>query len=357
MTSGIGYFLLLAANLLLGVAIGWLASRRLKRAAPAVGVPDTEAAAAILDEVKANARQYDDDLKSFGSDIADEASESAIRGQLENFQQRNSAYQEHLHTGVTRLSQVASLGDEVLRQVVFELVRHTSDICQFGLLLEEKLAGQIPDETRQIIGSAIGELLSSNQRLEGELEAARHELDHHRKELSEAKREARVDPLTKVANRRGFDEQLASIHARYLRDDVGYAIAMLDVDHFKKINDTYGHLAGDAVLEVIGHLMSTTIRPYDTAARVGGEEFAILLPATTAKDAMTVAERCRKKIEAASVRISGESVTFRVSVGVASTRAGDTDPMKVMNRADAALYLAKESGRNQVRIADFESAA
>ena len=353
MVSGFVLFLLLGLNLLIGVAVGWYVGRVYGRPA----VTSIEATANVLDEVKAETDRYNSDLKVFGDDIAEDNNESALRKQLISFQQRNSAYQDQLHTGVTRLSHVASLGDEVLRQVVFELVKHTGDVCRFGEMLQANLAGQLPPEAQQIVGSAIGELLTSNQRLEQELSAARDELDHHRKELDEAKREARVDPLTKIPNRRGFEEQLAIAFSKYRRDQAEYAIAMLDIDHFKQINDTHGHSAGDSVLEVVGHLLSTSIRPYDTVGRIGGEEFALLLPGATPLEAEVVAERCRKKIEAAAVRVNDASLTFRISVGIAGVRSTDANAHVAMNRADAALYLAKENGRNQVRIAEVENAA
>jgi diguanylate cyclase (GGDEF)-like protein len=153
------------------------------------------------------------------------------------------------------------------------------------------------------------------------------------------------DPLTGVGNRRRFDNELA----RVLTEEPGpTSLIMVDLDHFKTVNDTHGHPAGDAVLKRVAALLRTVIRPGDTAYRFGGEEFCVLLPDTDEGRATDVAERLRGAIESTPIDIGGAEPLHRTaSFGVASTTAA-ISPDELLARADAALYRAKEGGRNRV---------
>ena len=157
--------------------------------------------------------------------------------------------------------------------------------------------------------------------------------------------ESLVDPLTNVGNRRRFDADLAAV----LDDMHGTAaLVMVDLDHFKSVNDTYGHPAGDAVLQQIAGVIERGIRPGDAAYRFGGEEFCVLLPETSLESAAEVAERLRAAVEATGFDIGGGTRLDRTaSFGVAAARAGMT-PAGLVAEADAALYEAKETGRNRV---------
>ncbi|RFP18723.1 GGDEF domain-containing protein [Duganella sp. BJB475] len=155
------------------------------------------------------------------------------------------------------------------------------------------------------------------------------------------------DPLTGLVNRRGFDEQAVLMAANATLHNRPLALLALDLDHFKRVNDTYGHLAGDRVLAAVADAERNTLRDSDLPARLGGEEFAVLLPDVPAEAAWQAAERIRKAIGAMAVQLDdGQALTQTVSIGIAMFNHGDADLQATQGRADAALYRAKASGRN-----------
>ncbi len=168
----------------------------------------------------------------------------------------------------------------------------------------------------------------------------------------ELRRLATTDFLTGVANRRSFVEQMASEVARIRRFGQPGALLMLDIDHFKGVNDRLGHAAGDEVLRHLAQLAVDQLRQVDMFGRLGGEEFGILLPGTDTAGAMEFAERFRRMVEASPAMTTRGPVTFTVSIGVARLDPADTDPDAALARADAGLYKAKESGRNRVEQSD-----
>jgi len=159
---------------------------------------------------------------------------------------------------------------------------------------------------------------------------------------------ARVDELTGLPNRRMLDETLPRETARASRLHESLAVCFADLDHFKSINDRFGHKAGDQVLIHLGAVLKSQLRSYALAARFGGDEFVLLLPGTTQKEAIIFAERIRKKVAASIVPES--PAKFTVSLGVACFQTGETGE-KLIARADKALYRAKEKGGNRVEVA------
>ncbi|HZD88187.1 MAG TPA: GGDEF domain-containing protein [Gaiellaceae bacterium] len=158
--------------------------------------------------------------------------------------------------------------------------------------------------------------------------------------------EARVDPLTGIANRRGLEEILAAEIARARRFEHPLGVILLDLDHFKQTNDSFGHAAGDLVLRALGRLLTSSARHGDTVARLGGEEFVVVLPETGVGGARRLAERLRREVEAQAVR----GIRTTASCGVATVVAGDTVD-SLLAAADGALYRAKELGRNRTEVA------
>ena len=176
-------------------------------------------------------------------------------------------------------------------------------------------------------------------------------LRRERKTLQEAgeqyQRLMMQDELTGVLNRRGFGRHLESM-LEQRRSVALVVLVVLDVDHFKQFNDAWGHPAGDAVLRKLGSLLKATIRTDDVAARIGGEEFVLVLAHARESEALIVAERLRRAFEATVFEPrAGTRVNCTLSMGIAVSRPGDT-PAGLLERADALLYAAKRNGRNRV---------
>jgi diguanylate cyclase (GGDEF)-like protein len=166
---------------------------------------------------------------------------------------------------------------------------------------------------------------------------------------------ARTDSLTKLANRRWFDRGLARKWSRAARDGGSMSLLMIDVDRFKSFNDTYGHQGGDRVLRAIAGVISESIRrPDDLAARYGGEEFAVVLPNTDSRGAGHVATAIRDGVRALQITHGGsEHNIVTVSIGLATVMPGSgMKPLLLVREADAALYRAKDSGRNTICLCD-----
>jgi diguanylate cyclase (GGDEF)-like protein/PAS domain S-box-containing protein len=165
------------------------------------------------------------------------------------------------------------------------------------------------------------------------------------------KRLATVDPLTGAYNRRQGEALLAAEFSRRARYRLPFAVLMLDIDHFKAVNDRFGHSSGDAVLCELVRICAKVLRSLDIVARWGGEEFLIVLPDIDAGNAMSTAERLRAAIEATEVSVPGcETIRFTVSIGVAEPE--NESPDELLRRSDVALYSAKTGGRNQVILAE-----
>jgi diguanylate cyclase (GGDEF)-like protein/PAS domain S-box-containing protein len=162
------------------------------------------------------------------------------------------------------------------------------------------------------------------------------------------RKSAFCDHLTGVANRRAFFEAAELELQRNRRAPRPTALVLIDADHFKHVNDRHGHPGGDAVLRQLGLVLTATFRQVDVVARVGGEEFAVLLPSSTLEGAAAVAERLRQLVQAQRVPFDGSHVEFTVSAGVAACDGADLDLDVLMKRADQALYAAKAGGRNRI---------
>ncbi|GMU61418.1 MAG: hypothetical protein AMXMBFR34_31810 [Myxococcaceae bacterium] len=184
------------------------------------------------------------------------------------------------------------------------------------------------------IGRTIFKFIASNN-----IEAAYHD---------EIYRLTTVDGLTQVSNRRYFEDTLDRELSRCRRYQRSLSMVLVDVDHFKKINDTWGHLAGDAVLKEVATTIRSRIRREDVIARFGGEEFALLLPEIDLKGAVSMAEKVRKLVEKHRFQFDREAIPVTVSAGVAALAKRNEQGAALVKRADEKLYEAKDKGRNKV---------
>ncbi|MDQ3997189.1 MAG: sensor domain-containing diguanylate cyclase [Gemmatimonadota bacterium] len=171
-------------------------------------------------------------------------------------------------------------------------------------------------------------------------------------EIEEVNRRAETDPLTGLANRRRFDESLQRELSHSDRFGHPVSLVLVDIDHFKAVNDSHGHEAGDAVLRTISRMLADGVRAVDLCARFGGEELAILLPQTTAAGAFELADRLRRRIAGRPIRYNDAEIAVTASFGVASYPDVVRNRGGLFQAADAALYRAKHAGRNRVKLAD-----
>lgn len=199
-------------------------------------------------------------------------------------------------------------------------------------------------------------LTRNHQVLKSELEAAQSKIveleenaETYKQKLSEQKFKSLQDSLTKLPNRAAFEERLELEFKRWQRYDTPLAIAIADIDHFKRINDSYGHIAGDKTLQVIANMLKKSLRGTDFVARFGGEEFVIIFPQTELDGLQEPLDKARKRIQSIPFKFKNNDISITISVGAASFREQDT-MSTVFERADKALYSAKQQGRNRVVI-------
>ena len=163
--------------------------------------------------------------------------------------------------------------------------------------------------------------------------------------------EARTDALTGLKNRRSFDEELHRQFAQRQRQGIVFSLLLIDLDHFKQVNDTHGHLAGDLVLQSVARLLTKTLREMDLVYRFGGDEFAVICPGSRLHEAATAAERIRQTVEKTPVLLKDSNTSVTLSVGVAEVDGSEVAG-GMLQRADEALYAAKHAGRNRVHLHD-----
>jgi diguanylate cyclase len=192
-----------------------------------------------------------------------------------------------------------------------------------------------------------GEEAVRMQEMRGRVAALEIETQGLNAKLAQERDRARVDPLTNVANRKAFDEHMAQEIARRSHTDGPVALLLWDVDDFKGINDGFGHRAGDRVLQSVGRCFSSGVRPTDFVARIGGEEFAIVLVGLPLDAATRIADQLRSSVEALRFHFRGEPVRVTASCGITEVLEGDSAE-GAFDRADAALYRAKSGGKNAV---------
>jgi diguanylate cyclase (GGDEF)-like protein len=190
-------------------------------------------------------------------------------------------------------------------------------------------------------------IMDLNRNLENQVSERTLELEEAR---LKAEQQARTDVLTGLNNRRAFFEYAEIIDAQSRRYNHSYIIAMIDIDHFKSVNDTWGHEAGNATLVVVGGVISGVLRETDIIGRIGGEEFGVILPETSIKEGTLLAERLREAVEGTKIQTANGEVNVTISIGIASfDDTGDTLNNVVAN-SDAAMYQAKNTGRNRIEL-------
>ncbi|MNR03601.1 Response regulator PleD [compost metagenome] len=227
-----------------------------------------------------------------------------------------------------------------------------ADVDSLKHILENRLEGLLVtmDEHKHERDRREQELAGRLQGLSERVANMEHEALGYREHLEEQRQKALLDPLTGLPNRAAWSERVEREMLEWQAHGGHLAMAILDLDHFKRINDSYGHLAGDKVLKIVADQLRKRLRSGDFIARFGGEEFVLLMPQTSPAAAAQIAEVLRATVEACPFHFKGERVVITTSIGLGAFRSGERGD-QVLKRADAALYRAKESGRNRVEQA------
>jgi diguanylate cyclase len=262
--------------------------------------------------------------------------------------------EERLQQARTALDGLVGSVDGTLETAQGEVTRYGESLARYAANLGEQPGD---DTVRAIVQGLIRDTASVQEvgdQLHSRLDSSRQEVEALREELQLARQEALTDALTGLTNRKGFDQTLAEMMNNGSDNSTPLCLILVDIDFFKRVNDTYGHLLGDNVIRHVAKILHDTVKGKDCPARYGGEEFAVLLPDTNLAGAMTVAEQIRTTVAGgrlvkADTREVIDSIT--VSAGVACWQGAETAD-ELIGRADRALYRSKEEGRNRVTGAD-----
>jgi diguanylate cyclase len=233
-----------------------------------------------------------------------------------------------------------------------DAARSTHNLAAHSEKLER---GPSLNELRSIVATMMSEtrtIAHNGTALKHMLDETRQQVESLRDELESTRKQVAVDPLTGLKNRRAFESALHDATNRSAQQGEPLALLVIDIDRFKEVNDTFGHLAGDRVIRSVSTLLSANVKGKDTVARLGGEEFAVLLPDTPLPGAERVGEALRHAVEHSRLRRSNTGETIghiTVSVGVTAYLAGETHD-DFIGRADKALYISKRAGRNRVSV-------
>ncbi len=240
-----------------------------------------------------------------------------------------------------------SITPEALEETLEEV--HT-DVSEMASLFKLEIGESVSYETLRT--QAMMQMANISMSAERELAEAATRAEQVQQELEEISHKAATDGLTKIANRQAFDEKLKATLERAQEQGASLGLIMMDLDHFKRLNDTYGHQAGDEALRHVGHCLRTICREPAIAARYGGEEFAVILASTTARALQTMAEYIRQEIEKIHFDYDSRPIRFTASLGATHIDLSlETATLKeVVERADECLYDAKQNGRNRVEI-------
>ena len=297
-----------------------------------------------------------DDLATLMLAITD-SGQHEFEAYLQQLNERLEAFQSNLQAaseGHADNSSAARAMDTQIREQVDGLqnsVQEAADLDDLKQVLENHLEGLLGtmDQHQKQRDAREQEVANRLKSLAERVAHMEQEALGYREHLEEQRQKALIDPLTGLPNRAAWSERLDHEIAQWQQHGNTLSLAMLDLDHFKRINDNYGHLAGDKVLKIIATVLRKRLRSNDFIARFGGEEFVLLLPATPPAVGVRLLETLRAAIEACPFHFKGERVTITISMGLASFKPGERSDL-VLKRADQALYRAKNAGRNRVEL-------
>ncbi|WP_408599393.1 diguanylate cyclase [Pseudomonas sp. PLMAX] len=297
-----------------------------------------------------------DDLATLMLAISD-SGQHEFEAYLQQLNERLESFQSNLQAasaGHADSRSAAHAMDTQIREQVDGLqssVQEAADLDDLKHVLENHLEGLLGtmDQHRQQRDEREQEVAARLHSLAERVAHMEQEAQGFREHLEEQRQKALIDPLTGLPNRAAWSERLEHEIGQWQQHGNTLMLAMLDLDHFKRINDNYGHLAGDKVLKIIASVLRKRLRGTDFIARFGGEEFVLLMPSTVPANGLKLLETLRAAIEACPFHFRGEPVTITLSIGLAAFKPGEHSDL-VLKRADQALYRAKNAGRNRVEL-------
>lgn len=259
-----------------------------------------------------------------------------------SLKRREQASDAQARREIVRAQSVARNLETIATAIRKDLARHRASLDRFKNKISTLTTSPNEQAWKSLCAEA-EEMLSPTMQLATQIA---HSYDQIRQQTNQLMSftEVRTDALTGVCNRRALDDTLASLVAMKNRYDLHFSVALFDIDHFKKINDSQGHLAGDQVLKAVAKLIEQTARDTDVVTRYGGEEFVVIMPQTDLRGAAVFAERMRGQTE--------RELGVTISGGVTAALGEGEGAAAILERADAALYAAKQAGRNRTFIHD-----
>lgn len=298
-----------------------------------------------------------DDLSGLVLSLNDQGHRE-FEGYLKQLNQRLDSFQNHLqqvNEGHDEAREQERSFSEELREQVSDLQTHVQEAAEpdnVKKALESRLDGMLThmEQYQQQREARELEMAERLKTLSERVVSMEQEANDYRSHVEEQRKKALTDPLTGLPNRAAWTERLDAEVSLWQRYHNSLLLAVIDVDHFKRVNDDFGHLAGDKVLKIIGTQLSKKLRRTDFIARFGGEEFVVLLPNTSMEEGEPLIQALRAAIEACPFHFKGERVTITCSAGLTAFQTGEGSK-QAFERADQALYRAKRGGRNRIELA------
>jgi len=262
---------------------------------------------------------------------------------------------------------VAATSRRVIEDLLKTLTQSIGELTQLTDQYSDKMGGHKAaikkamtvaglEQIEKLLTQEIEGIEAANEKYRTQLKDANVKLQEQEKLIGEIRSEAKTDFLTKIPNRRALEARLKEELNRVRRHGGTFSLVLFDIDHFKQVNDRYGHQAGDKVLQATASIIKEHIRSSDSVYRFGGEEFALVLPETAARAARIVADKVRSALSRVSVRYELAKIQVTISAGVAEVEETSDSQKSLISKADAALYQAKDEGRNRIVVASGDAA-